>query len=79
MATPNNEQLILQKLNKLEHGQSIVYWVLGAMLTIFVFFTILVLTLLFDMWSGINTITGEVQENKAHIEALQEQHITRHQ
>ena len=35
-----------------------IYWIMGAMLTIFVFFTILVLTLLFDVWGDVNTLQG---------------------
>ena len=50
------------ELRELKNGQKTIYWILGAILTIFVFFTILVITLLFDVSDSINTITREVGE-----------------
>ena len=48
--------------NKIDERFKTVYWILGAILTIFVFFTILVITLLFDVSNSTNTITQEVGE-----------------
>ena len=47
----------LKELKELRNGQRTIYWILGGMLTIFVFFTILVITLLFNVSSSINLIT----------------------
>ena len=60
MPTQNNTITNAQVFNELRSTNEkiserfkIIYWILGAMLTIFVFFTILVLTLLFDVWGNV--------------------------
>lgn len=69
MPTQNNtitNRQVLNELKELRNGQKTIYWILGAMLTIFVFFTILVLTLLFDVWGNVGELQGLHNSNASH-------------
>ena len=73
MPTQNNTVTNAQVFNelriineKISERFKIIYWILGAMLTIFVFFTILVLTLLFDVWGNVGELQGLHNSNASH-------------
>lgn len=84
MATQNNNTItkqelnealapIIQKLDKLEHGQSIVYWLLGGFLA----FLLFVAGLMFFTWGDVKNLQADVEvqqelsELRAQIDVLQ--------
>ena len=72
MTTQNNNTITKQDLKEvLSERFKPVYWILGGMLTIFLFSTLAIVGMMFDLW-------GSVGENTADIENLQTQHATKH-
>ena len=59
---------IIQKLDKLEHGQSIIYWLLGGFLA----FLLFVAGLMFFTWGDVKNLQADVEVQREYVGVQQE-------